>query len=203
MPPPRSVLAPMLAVALLAASCSSSESGSPSAQDPAATSERTTEPEPSTPDAPSIDRPEPIDLTTVDVCQVMSALPLRDYRLDADRPPLAGESDLFPGAKDCFAGGRSNNVSLLIVAVTSQGASSYVDTANVAARSDTSAAGYPLTVLTPENPASCIGIVDVHDGQLLYISYALNSPVEQPVTPQPELCRTVPAIATAAIGALG
>ncbi|MCT2585967.1 DUF3558 domain-containing protein [Actinophytocola gossypii] len=193
------VLAPLLLVTLLAVGCSSGESGSPTAQDPAQDPPSETERE--TTSATGVDRPAPIDLTTVDVCQVVSAMPLADFGLDADRPPLAGESDLFPGAKDCFANGTTNNVSLLIVAVTDQDARSYVETAN-AGKSEADAAGYPLTVLTPANPNSCLGVVDVHDEQLLYVSYGLSSPLEQPVTPQPELCRAVPGIATAAIGAL-
>lgn len=193
------------------AGCSSAEPGDPVAEpgtseqpgEPSGEPEPTTDPPGSSGEAPSGDRPKPVDVSKIDVCQVLAALPLRDYKLDGDRPPLAGDSSLFPGAKDCFANGIRNNVSLLVVAVTDQGAKEFAEFASVASKSDTVAAGYPLTVLTPQAPASCIGLLDVNDGQMLYISYGLGSPTAQPVTPQAELCSTVPAIATATVGALG
>lgn len=192
-------------VAVLTAGCSTAQPGTPVAGDPPVTGEPAEPQPPTSPPAeePTVDRPRPIDLTRVDVCQVVAALPLRDYGLDGDRPPLAGNSGLFPGAKDCFANGVENNLSLLVVAVTDQGVSAFAETATVAARSATVAAGYPLTVLTPRAPGSCIGLLDVHDGQMLYISYALGSPTERPVTPQARLCRTIPAIAAAAVEARG
>lgn len=191
------------------AGCSAAEPGTPVAG-VTVTGEQPTEPEPpaeptaSSPgQTPSVDRPKPIDLTTVDVCQVLAGLPLADYGLDTDRPPLAGDSSLFPGAKDCFANGITNNVSLLMVAVTDQGAAEFAEFANVAGKTETVAAGYPLTVLTPQAPASCLGVLDVNDGQMLYLSYALANPNDQPVTPQAQLCAAVPTIAAAAVGALG
>ncbi|GAB3433255.1 DUF3558 family protein [Actinophytocola sediminis] len=214
MPTQRIVLTSLLVGLLGVVGCSSAERGTPVADDPPATSEQPESPaestEPSTPpstppadDAPPVDRPKPIDLTTVDICQVLAALPLPTFKLDGDRPPLAGESSLFPGAKDCFVNGIEHNVSLLVVAVTDQGAKDFTEFANVAAKSDTEAAGYPLTVLTPQAPANCMGVLDVHDGQLLYLSYGLGNPAGQPATPQADLCRTVPEIATAVVGALG
>ena len=218
MPTQRIVLASLafvLAVAgLVTAGCSTAEPGTPVAAGPPLTGESSTEPEPATEpesteettseeEPPPVSRPKPIDLAKIDICAVVAALPLREYRLDGDRPPLGGESSLFPGAKDCFAGGIQHNLSLLVVAVTGEGARSFVDSANVAAKTETVAAGYPLTVLTPRAPASCFGVLDVHDGQMLYISYGLGNPNDQPVTPQDRLCRTIPALATAAVGALG
>lgn len=192
---------------LIVSGCATVESGSPVAKDPPSTgntvpTETTEAPVTTEPETPSVNRPKPVDLTTIDICQVVGKLPLRDYELDGDRPPIGGESSIFPGSKDCFAGGITNNVSLLVVAVTSQGAQSFVDGANVAGKADSVVAGYPLTVLTPGNPDSCFGVLDVHDGQMLYLSYGLSSPTQQPVTPQPELCRTVPKIAEAAVGVL-
>jgi Protein of unknown function (DUF3558) len=214
MPSKRIVLTSLALTGLLCgvAGCSSAESGTPVAGESAVSTptapESTTAPPTSSQattesQAPSVDRPKPIDLTAVDLCRVLAGMPLRDFKLDGDRPPLAGESSLFPGAKDCFANGRQNNVSLLLVGVTDQGAKEFAEFANVAAKSDVVAAGYPLTVLTPQAPASCLGVLDVDDGQMLYISYGLASPREQPVTPQAQLCRTVPAIASAAVAGIG
>jgi len=58
-------------------------------------------------------------------------------------------------------------------------------------------------VLKPSDPNSCFGVLDVNDGQLLYISYGLNMFGEDPVTPQERLCQAVPAIATAALAQVG
>lgn len=197
-----------LVALLLVAGCSRAESGEPTAGDEPVTTETetatATETEPPTdePTAPSVNRPRDVDLAAVDICQVVGTLPLRDYGLDGDRPPVGGNSSLFPGSKDCFAGGIQNNLSLTLVAVTTEGADSFVDSANAEAAAS-SAAGFPLTVLKPRNPANCFGVVDVADGQFLYLAYGLGSPGQQPATPQTTLCSAVPTIATAAIGAIG
>lgn len=65
------------------------------------------------------------------------------------------------------------------------------------------AAGYRVTVLTPADPATCLGVLDVHDEQLVHLSYGLGSPNARPVTSQADLCRSIPTIAAATIGALG
>jgi Protein of unknown function (DUF3558) len=195
-----------LASLLLLAACSTAEPGEPIAGDPPATTETPTGTETATPTEqtvpPSASRPRELDLAAVDICQVVGKLPLREYRLDGDRPPIGGTSAVFPGAKDCFAGGIKNNLSLTLIAVTSEGAESFVDGAN-AEPSASTAAGFPLTVLKPANPANCFGVVDVADGQLLYVAYGLASPGQQPVTGQDKLCSTVPVIAEAAITAIG
>ncbi|HWM06293.1 MAG TPA: DUF3558 family protein [Actinophytocola sp.] len=195
-----------LASLLLLAACSTAEPGEPTAGDPPATTEPGTAVETATPTeqtvAPSASRPRDLDLAAVDICQVVGKLPLREYGLDGDRPPIGGTSVVFPGAKDCFAGGIQNNLSLTLIAVTSEGAGSYVDSAN-AGKTASTVAGFPLTVLEPANPANCFGVVDVADGQLLHVAYGLGSPGQQPVTGQDKLCSTVPVIAEAAITAIG
>jgi hypothetical protein len=198
-----------LASLLLVVGCSTTEPGEPAAgDDPATTTTEQpgepTEPGETSSQAPSEGpkRPREVDLTTIDVCQLVAKIPLRKYGLDGDRPPLGGTSAIFADAKDCFAGGIRNNLSLTFIAVTKQGAGGYVDTAN-AEVSDFDAQGFPLSVLKPAAPANCFGVLDVHDGQFLYIAYGLGSPAERPVTPQDELCETVPKIAASAVAALG
>lgn len=198
----------VLASLLLVAGCSSAEPGEPTAGD--ATTTTTTEPttdEPtetseSTETGTSVDRPREIDLKAVDICKVVGELPLKSYGLDGDRPPLGGDSTIFPGSKDCFAGGIEKNLSLTLVAVTDESAESFVESANADVTSG-EAAGFPLSVLKPAQPANCFGVLDVHDGQFIYVAYGLGSPAEQPVTPQDQLCEAVTTIATATIGALG
>ncbi|HEY0449025.1 DUF3558 family protein [Actinophytocola sp.] len=195
-----------LASLLLVAGCSTAEPGQPTAGDPTTTTTPATttgQPEETTTTTGApVHRPKEIDLTAVDICKVVAKLPVRDYGLDGDRPPVGGDSSLFPGAKDCFAGGIQKNMSLTLIAVTDEGATSFVETAN-AEVSTAVAAGFPLSVLKPRQPANCFGVLDVHDGQFVFISYGLGSPTEQPVTPQNKLCQTLPTIATATIAALG
>lgn len=219
MPTPRIALTALLTSLALAglasAGCSSAESGTPRAGDPPSSEQsgeqpgeqpgeqETTSAEPApTGDTPSVDRPKVVDLSTVDLCAVVSGLPLPEYELDTDRPPLAGESSLFPGEKDCFVNGIRSNVSLLVVAARGNNAAEYAEFASVKSKSETTAAGFPLIVLTPQAPGSCMGVLDVNDDQMLYLSYSMANPTGQPVTPQERLCSTVPAIATAVAGAL-
>ncbi|MPZ80591.1 MAG: DUF3558 domain-containing protein [Actinophytocola sp.] len=197
----------VLASLLLVAGCSSAEPGEPTVGDAttSTTTDRTDEPtgtSESTETGTSVDRPREIDLKAVDICQVVAKLPLKSYGLDGDRAPLGGDSTIFPGSKECFANGIEKNLSLTLVAVTNEGAESFVESANADITSG-EAAGFPLAVLKLAQPANCFGVLDVHDGQFIYVSYGLSNPAEQPATPQDQLCRTVSTIATATIGALG
>jgi hypothetical protein len=196
------VIAPVLA-ALLVAGCAGNEPGKPVAGDPTteAPTTTTTTTSSSAP-ASSVDRPKPLDMGAVDICQVLAGMPVKQFGLDGDRPPTGGDSSIFPGAKDCFAGGIQANLGLSLVAVADQGAAEFLDGTR-AEVTDTEAAGYPLHVLKPADPNSCFGVLDVADGQLLYLSYGLNMLGEDPVTPQVQLCQTVPAIAAAALAQLG
>jgi hypothetical protein len=199
-----------LASLLLVAGCSTAEPGEPRAADqPTTSTEQTDQPDgpasstepPPTSSAPR-DRPEDIDMAGIDICKVVAGLPRPEYGLEDDRPPLAGTSVIFPGAKQCFANGIPKNLSLTLIAVPDEDAREFVETAN-AEVTDFEAEGYPLSVLKPAQPENCFGVLDVHDGQLLFISYGMGNPRGEPVTPQKRLCDTVPAIAASAISALG
>ncbi len=200
----------VLVFLLLAAGCSSTEAGEPLAGDRPPAAEEQPEPADEAPGETSTrpgrgegpERPRDVDLGVVDVCEVVAKLPLREYGLDGDRPPVGGTSALFPGNRDCFAGGLRNNLSLTLIAVTDQGADAFVETAN-AQVTDFEAEGYPLSVLKPDQPANCFGVLDVHDGQFVWLAYGLGSPAERPVTPQDRLCDTVPMIAASAVAAFG
>jgi hypothetical protein len=179
--------------------------GAPSTAAPSTPAPSTSSPSTSSPSTgpstkrPPVRRPAPIDLSGVDICQVVAALPRRRFGLDDDRPPVGGPSLLFPGSADCAASGIDTNASMLAVAVTTRDAPSYVDSANVAEKADGLAAGYPMTVLTPHKTDSCLAVVDVHDGQMLYVSYSTAKVGTRPVLPQPQLCQRVAEIATAAV----
>jgi hypothetical protein len=183
---------------LLLAGCTTTDAGTPAAADrPRATKTTTTT---TTTSAPS--RPKSIDLTTVDVCRVVTGLPRADLGLDTDRPPLAGDSGLFPGSKDCFNDGTRANLALTLVAVVDKGAKEYLDGAN-ADVNQTDANGFPLYVLTTQaSPQSCFGALDVNDGQMIFINYGVATADGQPSTPRSTLCQRVPDIAKAALALL-
>ena len=193
-------------VGLLAA-CSNAESGTPRAGDTTKATKptKTTGDESSespTSTKPSVDRPKPLDIASIDICQVLAAVPPAPFGLDG-RAPLPDDSSAFPGAKNCFSEGISANLGLMLTAVTDEGVDDYVETVT-AQPTEKTVKGYRVVVLTPSNhPEDCFGVIDVNDGQLLHINYGPNSPGEPPVTPQATVCERIPAIAEAALTALG
>jgi hypothetical protein len=191
----------VLLVALLLAGCTATEPGTPTAGN-GTTATSTNSPTTTTSATAASTRPRNIDMTAVDVCAVVGALPRADLGLDTDRPPLGGDSSLFPGSKDCFANGIANNLGLLVVAVVDQGTAEYLDGAN-AEVDETDADGFPLYVLTtPASPESCFGALDVNDGQMLFLNYGVGAPGSEPTTPQATLCERIPGIASAALARL-
>lgn len=204
----RITLASLLLVACSTA-CSATEAGEPTASgeqnEPTGAPTESTETETSEPtetetsDVPT--RPKDVDLASVDICAVMKKVPVRKYGLDG-RPPIGGTSSIFPGSKDCYSGGTAKRLGLTLVAVTDQDAGDFAETAN-AEVSEFDAQGYPLYVLKPEQPANCFGMLDVHDGQFIWIAYGSGGPADRPATPQNQLCKTVPMIAASTVSALG
>lgn len=182
---------------LLAAGCTATENGTPTATGTPATGEQTTT---TTTTTTTQARPRDIDMAGVDVCGLVASLPLATFGLD-QRPPTGGESSRFPGSQDCFANGIEANLGLTLAAVVDQGATEYIDGAN-AEVSETEVDGFPLYVLKPRTPDSCFGALDVADGQMLYVNYGLSAPGAEPVTPQETLCERVPQIAAAALAEL-
>lgn len=191
----------LVVVGLLLAGCTATEPGTPTAGDePSGTGTSTSDAPTSTTSAA---RPRNIDMAATDLCKVLAALPLATYGLDTDRPPVGDDSDLFPGSKDCFANGLDSNLGLLVVGVVDQGAADYADNANSTVKVDrTTVDGFTLYVLTPPDPKSCFGALDVDDGQMLNINYGMIESDAQPVTPQATLCERIPQIAKAALAQL-
>ncbi|MFL6120933.1 DUF3558 family protein [Actinophytocola sp.] len=198
----------LVLVCLLLAGCTTADPGTPTAGEQtggATTSKsttKTTTTNTTSTTTSAAGRPKNIDLSAVDVCHVVTGLPRTDLGLDTDRPPLAESSGLFPGSKECFNNGTAANLALTVVAVLNQGATQYLDGADADVdRKD--ADGFPLYVLTNgASPDSCFGVLDVDDGQMLFINYGLASPGSQPVTPQNTLCQRVQDIARSALALL-
>jgi uncharacterized protein DUF3558 len=189
---------------LLLAGCTTADPGTPTPGDrPGGMTTTTTSPAETTTTAPGpVHRPRKIDVSAVDICGVMTGLPRAELGLDTDRPPLAGDSGLFPGSKDCFNNGTQANLALTLVAVVNKGATQYLDGAN-AKIVRTEVLGFPLHVLTtPQSPQSCFGVLDVNDGQMIFINYGVATSSSQPDTPQITLCQRVPDIARAALALL-
>jgi hypothetical protein len=196
-----------LASLLLVAGCSTTEAGKPTAGVTSPpTTDQTDEPTQTTTGTEtstsreSPKRPENIDLASVDICGVLKKVPVRTYGLDG-RAPVGGTSSLFPGNKDCFSGGIDHNLALTLVAVQDKDAAEFTETAN-AEVTEFDAEGYPLYVLRNSSTWSCFGVLDVHDGQFVWIGYGMGNPSDRPVTPLAKLCKTVPLIAASTVSAL-
>jgi hypothetical protein len=198
-----------LASLLLVAGCSTSEAGAPvPAGDPASTTEQTGEPTETTETPTSSttvegpNRPKDIDVATVDPCALLTKMPVRKYGLDG-RAPVDTTSSMFPGSKACYSGGIDKNLGLTLVAVKDKGAGEFLETAN-AEVTEFDAQGYPLYVLRNEQVVGlCLAVLDVHDGQFIWISYGVSLTGDGPQTPVSKLCKTVPVIAASTITALG
>jgi Protein of unknown function (DUF3558) len=188
---------------LLLAGCTTADPGTPTAGDqPHETTTATSTPTSAPTTTPSaVHRPRNIDVSAIDICAVVTGL-RANLGLDTDRPPLAGDSGLFPGSKDCFNLGTEANLALTLVAVVNRGATQYLDGAN-AKIDQTDASGFPLYVLTtPRSPQSCFGVLDVNDGQMIFINFGVASADSPPDTPQTTLCQRVSDIAKAAVALL-
>ncbi|MDQ3788265.1 MAG: DUF3558 domain-containing protein [Actinomycetota bacterium] len=189
----------LLVTGLLLAGCTTGEAGTPTAGDEPTTTTTSTTTATTTTEAAA--RPREIDMAGVDVCELVASLPLGTFGLDDDRPPTGGDSTFFPGSKDCFANGIEANLGLTITAVVDQGAKEYAEGSG-AETTETDVEGFPLYVVKAPNPDSCFGMLDVADGQMLYINYGLSTPGTEPATPQDTLCTRVPQIAAAALAEL-
>ncbi len=198
-----------LASLLLVAGCSTSEAGTPAPADqPPSAAEQSGEPgEPTESAAPSTTgegpkRPKDIDIAAVDPCAVLNKMPVRKYGLDG-RKPVGSTSGFFPGNKACYSGGFAKNLGLTLVAVKDKGAAEFLETAN-AEITEFDAQGYPLYLLQNEEIVGlCLGLLDVHDGQFVWITYGMASTTDRPEIPSAKFCKTVPVIAASTVTALG
>jgi len=196
-----------LASLLLVAGCSTSRAGAPvPADDPASTTAQTGEPT-ETSETPTTstttegpNRPKDIDIATADPCALLNKMPVRKWGLDG-RKPITTEYARFPGNKACYSGGITKGFGLTLVAVKDLGAGEYLDTVN-AEVTEYDAQGYPFyTLSNPQVVNLCLGVLDVHDGQFIFINYAKSD--TEPVIPEAKLCKTFTGIAASAVTALG
>ncbi|RZS41358.1 uncharacterized protein DUF3558 [Herbihabitans rhizosphaerae] len=211
----RRVTAAVLAgTALTLGACSDDKggTGSPSPTSPtSATGGATSATDPTTSGAPTsanppVNRPKPLDMRAVDPCRVLAATPLRE--LGIDKAPETRESvQPFPQAKACAAqasaGTPKFGLGLMVLPVTDRSAADYVKYTREAGAEvqPMQVAGYPGYLIKPTNRIRCDVVVDVADGQLLYVQHTDVS-VPQKV-PQATLCQSVVPNAEAAVRAAG
>lgn len=165
-------------------------------QQPPASSAPATEP-------PAVVRPKKLDMAKADPCRLVDGLPRRTFGLDDRKGVADDDSAVFPGNPSCFTLGFRTNLGLSVVTVSTEGVTSYIESVKVYPTPVT-VKGYPAYVLAPEQqPENCYGVVDVNDDQLLYLSYGLNIPDGEPITPQQVLCQRIPELAEALLTGLG
>jgi hypothetical protein len=190
---------------LVVAGCTTAESGVPTPGAGPATSAAQGSSPGSTqrpPPSQGPKRPKDIDLKKVNVCKAVVKIPLHRFGLNTNRPPLAGTSTAFPGSKYCYVGGDDTNRSLLVIDVVNMGADEFLDGVTKGV-SDFDAQGYPMHLVKLTRNKNCLGVLDVHDGQFVSISFGMQDETEKPTTPQAIACQTVPKIAAAMVAALG
>ncbi|MDQ3576800.1 MAG: DUF3558 domain-containing protein [Actinomycetota bacterium] len=134
-------------------------------------------------------RPADIDLTAVDPCGLATGIDPASFglKIDPGSKPRPGESAPFPGSKICTVSARKSNVILGIELVTTEGFTSYTGSI-IGTVEPTSVAGYPAALIRNKPGTSCFSVVDVKDGQMLYIQATVGDPKDQPPQPQDALC---------------
>lgn len=199
---------PLLAAVCLVAlaGCAEASPGRPVAgptdRPPASTSTSDTETPARPTSAPptGANRPKAIDMAPVDPCQLLRDVRPADFGIDMATQGTGGVSSVFPGSKDCFASGIKANMGLGLTAVVNEGFDSYTGSVRAEVVSG-EVAGFPFALVRPQRPQSCFGVVDVNDGQMLYLSLGTGS--GEPPTPQDKMCQLVPKIAEVAMKVLG
>lgn len=200
----------LLAAACLTvlAGCSEANPGRPvaagsSERPPTSTSTSDTS-DPGTTSAPptSSNRPKAIDMAAVDPCKLLRDVRPTDFGIDMATDGTGGNSSVFPGSKDCSASGVRSNMGLGLTAVVTEGFDSYTGSINPdkAAVTNGEVGGFRFAQVRPTRPESCFGVVDVNDGQMLYLVIGSYS---DPPASQDTMCGLVPRITEVAMKVLG
>jgi hypothetical protein len=158
-------------------------------------------------------RPWKVTLKKADSCRIARALDPKRFNASGGR--ISPSVSLrFPGNADCgrLSAHRDDDphwedpgILLSVVAVVDQGAEDYVARPEIERIIDRkfTLRGFSAYVLKP-HPAQCHGLVDVAEGQLLYVWLAQPYAAEDDeiVVPQATLCKTVPRVLTATLDVL-
>ena len=142
-------------------------------------------------------------MAAVDPCAVLDKMPRAQVRSRRPTGPVGSTSGVLPRQQGLLTGGIPKNLGLTLVAVKDKGAAEFLETAN-AEVTEFDAQGYPLYLLQNEEIVGlCLGLLDVHDGQFVWITYGMASTTDRPEIPSAKFCKTVPVIAASTVTALG
>ena len=135
-------------------------------------------------------------------CSSVAGLPVTRWKVGAGKPFTNPDgSASFPGSLICLWGQHKTAYGLLVEFVTDVDAFEY-EYLDRTPNTQIQVKGYPVIVLSPTSFRDrCEALIDVHDGQLVFLSYWTNP--SKPAATQPTLCAQLPAIAAATLTALG
>ncbi|HVX43909.1 MAG TPA: DUF3558 family protein [Mycobacteriales bacterium] len=185
----------------LAAGCTGRTEGTPVAAPSSAASSAPAAPSgPSTaPVPPSI--AHPIDLRSVRPCSLFTRVVTALAQTAGDGPPSTTEVPRLPDAPACFQFNGDHNLGLTLAVSPNTNLAEF-QTSLVGQVRHFTVNGYPAVVIVPALSAVCFAGVGVADHQLLFLQYALASPIAQPKVPQTRLCSTLRPIAERVLTAL-
>lgn len=188
------------AALLIIGGCANPQTGTPVAKvmptSSTAASDRSPASPPSSIGQRPVSRPRSLDLHGVEPCSLLRAAQPARFGVALTGNGLAGHSEVFPGSRDCHYSDIRANLTVGLTTVMNEGFESYVDTvdATVVAKEAT---GYRFAIVRPDRAGSCFAVVDVSEGQMLYLS--LVSGFGEPTTSPETVCQTVSRITEAVV----
>jgi hypothetical protein len=202
----------VLGAALLAlvASCSTTEPGTATAGTVTSTTAGSTRSSPpsstlstTSSSAPPVSRPKTIDLKSTDGCKIMNAMAAGFGWTGKSTSDF--ESLGFPGNKECIVTNSDKKETVNITGVTNKGVPEYTHNGQGANLAPIKVAGFPAYTFTPKTAVGgdCRVVVDVADGQLLYVSWAVQVTTGAAVPPVEQRCASATKVAEGAMKVLG
>jgi Protein of unknown function (DUF3558) len=158
-------------------------------------------------------RPWKVTLEKADSCRIIRAIPPKRFKSSQGKVDPT-DSVHFPGNVGCsrLSGYRDTDpywddpgIMLNVIAVVDQAADDFVASPSIEELIDRRLTidGFRAYVVKSPGPGQCNGLVDVADGQLLFVWLAQPyGSADKIVVPQAELCRTVPGVLSAALDVL-
>jgi Protein of unknown function (DUF3558) len=168
---------------------------------------------PSPTPTPSVTRPWKITLKKSDSCRIIRAIPAK--RFNSSQGKVDATSAVhFPGSIGCsrLSGHRDDDpfwddpgIMLNVIAVVDQGADEFLSAPNIAelVHRRLTVGGFPAFVIKSPSPGQCHGLLDVADGQFVYVWLAQPfGSDDKIVVPRAKLCQTVPGVLSAVLSEL-
>jgi hypothetical protein len=202
----------VLGAALLAlvASCSTTEPGTATAGTVTPTTAGSTRSSPpsstsgsTSSSAPPVARPKTIDLKATDGCKIMNSM-AADFgwtgKTMSDFDSLG-----FPGNKECIVSNNAKKETVTITGVTTKGVAEYTHNGQGANLAPIKVTGFPAYIFTPKNAVGgdCRVVVDVADGQMLFVLWAFAVSMGGDPPPVEQRCANATKVAEGAMKVLG